>query len=147
VKRLVGLLSAFVLGVTLVAVPATEAHADDVQVLGWYYISGGRATGRIVHYNDHTTYASLSAYDVCPGDGHWIGATVQIDVAGPNLERAFANTRGHSCGFGDNDTGYEDSSIWLDHRAARLKLCRYPTGSWEPSSCVYSRWFDNFYDD
>ena len=146
-RRVLAIFCAVVVGLALAVVPVKEASADDVQVLGWYFIQGGRATGKITHYNDHTTRASLTAIDDCPGDGHWIGATVQIDVAGPNLERAFANTKGHGCGYGDSDVGYEDSSIWFDHRATRLKLCRYPTGSWEPQSCVYSRWFDNFYDD
>jgi hypothetical protein len=125
------------------AVPAVAALKYQ---FGIHFIQNGQASGAITFHTEDESYASVQVQDNCPGDGHWVSARVQIQKNLDDLEMAYVSTRGHKCGYGTSKSEFVNS-LYFDHKAARLKICRYPTGSFEPTSCKYTRWYDNPYDD
>ncbi len=127
----------------LLAIPAWAAYKHQ---FGYLWIYRGQASGHVTFHTEDETYASITVQDNCPGDAHYVAAWVQIMKNGDDSTMAYVSTRGHECGYGTSSTQYLESQ-WFDHQAARLVICRYPTGSYTAASCVYGGWVDNPYDN
>jgi hypothetical protein len=136
------------IAVTLVVIGAlaVPAIAAIKYQLGTVYIKNGEGSGAVTFYTEDESYGSVNVQDRCPGDGHWVSAEIQIKKNLDDLELAYVSTRGHKCGYGASATE-SVNSLYFDHKAARLRVCRYPTGSFDPTSCEYTSWRDNPYDD
>lgn len=134
------------LALVFTCVVAASAVAAIKYQLGTLYVKNGEGSGAVTFYTEDETYGSVNVQDRCPGDDHWISAEIQIKKNLDDDEIAYVSTRGHKCGYGASATEFREAQ-YFDHQAARLRVCRYPTGSFDPSSCEYSSWRDNPYDD